>query len=418
MRLCILVSGFCLLASVGLGQDVGVDTILAPRGTLDSGQSVIPRCVVANYGDSTVSAWASMQIEQDGCPVYRDSLLLTNLAPSSRETVAFTGWVPTGRDSMTATAWTECAGDTNPQNDTALVKFFIRVKDVAVYSLVLPDTFRVGDTVRLAAWVGNYGNETETFPVRFFPSPPDSLRRVPPLVWVTLLQGHSARVTAPFAWVVVPGILLVGAHAMLPGDMHPENNMQAETVWIRGTIVKDVEAVAVLAPPSVIDTTRTFVPKGRICSHGTDIATFWSFFLIHDAGGTLIYCDSTQHMFLPGESSDVEYDSVRIRAVGSYVAAESVFMVGDQNSVNDCVRKSFRVVAPGGAEEGSPQAASPKPQATILTGASSLGSLARSVIFDATGRRVLHFKPGICFVLPGSGASPGASGVTKVILTR
>jgi len=68
-----------------------------------------------------------------------------------------------------------------------------------------------------------------------------------------------------------------------------------------------------------------------------------------------------------------------------------------------------KLAAGAGVEESSkPQASSPKPAATVLSGASGVKRLAPSVVFDAMGRRVLNLKPGVCFVTEnGTRFAPG-----------
>jgi hypothetical protein len=149
-------------------HNVGVEDILAPRGTIDSGQTIIPRCIVANYGDSAESLWAFMVVDA-GAIVHSDSLWLPALAPARRETIAFIGWAPECRDSATAIAWTACAGDTYPQNDTCRVRFLVRVKRIDVH-IIEPqngDTFDSGIVITPMCRVTNSGNVSLNFDLRF-----------------------------------------------------------------------------------------------------------------------------------------------------------------------------------------------------------------------------------------------------------
>ncbi len=68
----------------------------------------------------------------------------------------------------------------------------------------------------------------------------------------------------------------------------------------------------------------------------------------------------------------------------------------------------------GGVEEGGqPTAYGSRPAATVLRSVP-----AGAVVFDATGRRVLNPKPGVYFVRQVSDVKRGASDVTKVVVTR
>jgi hypothetical protein len=75
------------------------------------------------------------------------------------------------------------------------------------------------------------------------------------------------------------------------------------------------------------------------------------------------------------------------------------------------------IYATGVEESRKPQAASYKPQPTILSGASGVKRLASCVVFDATGRRVLNPKPGVYFVREAQ-AQAQAQAVRKVIIQR
>jgi hypothetical protein len=74
-----------------------------------------------------------------------------------------------------------------------------------------------------------------------------------------------------------------------------------------------------------------------------------------------------------------------------------------------------------GVEESGPLTAySSQPTATVLT-ASGLKRLARSVVFDAMGRRVVNPKPGVYFVMSEPSAvsrQPSAVFVRKVVIAR
>jgi hypothetical protein len=72
---------------------------------------------------------------------------------------------------------------------------------------------------------------------------------------------------------------------------------------------------------------------------------------------------------------------------------------------------------PGLAEGAKPQAPSRKPAPTILAGASGVGRLASSVLFDAMGRRVVNPKPGVYF-LRNPQAQAQAQAVRKVVIAR
>jgi len=264
MRACILFSAFFLLTSVGLGSNVGVDTILAPRGTIDSGQTIIPRCIVVNYGDSTASLWTFFAID-DGTPQgYLDSLYLPALAPAQRETLEYQPWIPRGRDSMTATAWTVCTGDTFHGDDTCRLRFLSRVKDVAVTQMINPapdTTYDSGYVIRMQCRVWNFGNQSLRFALRFRIYEFDSTVVFEAFRYLNLIAGGSTVVTCLDSCELEPGVYVAECYAIVPGDLHPENNVKRDTFWVRGVITHDVAAgPLILNGPNPIRVGDTVIP--------------------------------------------------------------------------------------------------------------------------------------------------------------
>jgi hypothetical protein len=343
MKFCILVSACCLLTSVGLSLDVGVDTILVPSGTIDSGQSVIPRMVISNMTNEVANNVSTYFMIDDGQPSpYSDSIVGLNMPALATETLAFGGWIPRGRDSMTVIAWVHSLGDTYPQNDTFRQRFLVRVKDIAITQILMPPPDTILDPGQFffpqcRAW--NFGDVTTTFDVRFTIGEYRSTAR-----GVILPPGYMMVVTAPDPCTTGMGIWACAVLAMLAGDMHPENNIVVDTFTVRGTITVDVDARAVLAPTGVVDTTMAITPSGRFGNLGTADATFWAFFSIRNSGGAEIYAESSQAILSPGESADIEYPPTRFSILGYHIAVCSTAMLGDQNSTNDVKYMAFRVV--------------------------------------------------------------------------
>jgi hypothetical protein len=224
-----------LLAALAAGADVGVDTILAPGGTVDSGQVVTPRCVVVNYADSVSSVQVHFGVFDPGGLIYLDSLTITGPAAGARDTVALTAWEPECRDSLLVKAWTTCAGDTNPANDTFVKKFFVRVVDVAVVDIWPDDTtFDSGVVIHPRVRVWNCGNQTKNFGVHFRNPEGGVLSRE-----VTLGAGAST-VVAGDSWTAIPGDWFVAAATdPLVGDLHPENNYDTGRFYVRWTGVEE-----------------------------------------------------------------------------------------------------------------------------------------------------------------------------------
>jgi hypothetical protein len=329
-----------LVASAYAGLDIGIDTIAGIPGTIDSGQSIVPGPVLStSTGGGPGDVY--FEILEQGVPIYRDSSGFPFLDPHVTCTLALSGWMPSARESLEAVAWLHCDGDTYPQNDTFRLRFFVRVKDVAVTQILVPPPDTVYDSGAVfnpQCRVWNFGNVSLTFDVRFRIGTYQSARNV------GLIPGGARVVFAPDPYLAMPGIWSCQVSAIVAGDLHPENNIKVDTFTVRGTILRDVAAVGITEPGLWVDTMRTFFPTGQVTNNGSDSETFWSFFTIYNAGGNPVYAESMQHILGPGETTEVVYGSVRINATGSYVAAESVYLASDQNSTNDVFRKPFHVV--------------------------------------------------------------------------
>lgn len=295
LRFCILVSAFCLLTAVGLGSDVGIDTIARPNGTIDSGEAVVPTCVVHAYtGSGPVDV--HFLIPEAG---YHDSLTLLPLPPGMIDSVKFTPWTPIGRDSMTALAWLYCAGDTNPQNDTFRMRFRVLAAELAL-EITVP---RNGDTLDSGAV--------------FFPQC---------RIWN--LSGHSLMVEVRFT---------IGVYRVT-----------------------------------------------RVFNLG--------------AGGATVVTAPAPYAAMPGAHLLV----VEASTGGRVYADTSWFYVRGGAGVEE-----------GMKDEGGRMNSGP----TILS-AYSVKRLASGVLFDALGRRVLHPKPGVCFLRERLAVNREPSAVIKVVIEK
>ncbi len=317
-------------------------SILAPSGTIDSGQSIIPRLVIRNMSNEpadNVSVWFTIPEAQPS--PYADSVMGLNMDARTTETLAFTGWIPRGRDSMGVVAWTYWQGDSFPKDDTIRNKFLVRVKDIEVTDVVKPapdTTLDSGVVFNPQCRVWNRGNVALNFDVKFRIGAYQSTRNL------NLIAGGATLVTAPAAYTAVPGIWACQCLAVVVGDLHPDNNIKIDTFTVRGERTKDVAAVAVLSPPGVVDTTMMITPQARFANYGVEAADFWGFFTIRNSSGSEIYADSGQVSLNPGDSTDLDFTPIQFSILGNYTAVCSTAMPGDQNSTNDMALRHFRVV--------------------------------------------------------------------------
>jgi hypothetical protein len=145
--------------------DVGVRTVLAPGGSVDSGRAVVPRVVVRNYGNKTVSFPVTMVIGGS----YSQSVQQESLRSLVSDTVVFPAWTAEPVGAVDLTCFVALPRDTNHWNDTlrdtVVVLRPVRPDLGATAILAPPDTIDSGAVVAPSAVVRNFGTLPARFPV-------------------------------------------------------------------------------------------------------------------------------------------------------------------------------------------------------------------------------------------------------------
>ncbi len=321
--------------------DAGMQSILAPVGTVDSANVVAPRCVIRNKGTDvldSVNVFFQMDLGTD--QLYDESTYVLDLPSGGQETLDFPSWTANARDSMTATAWTWFEGDEFPGDDTLKSKFFVRVRDVAVTDIFVPvDTLDSAATCYPQCQVANHGSTTETFDVQFRIGSYTSTSAV-----TGMTPGEVRAVTAPDEYTALPGVWMHTVSAPLTGDVRPGDNTRLDTFWVRGTVQHDVAAEQILAPTGYLDTTTVVTPMARVANYGGVPELFWAWFSIYDTvADAQMYRDSLQVSLGGGSNTVVAFRDTSFKLLGPYAARCSVAVFGDQNVFNNVVEDSFTV---------------------------------------------------------------------------
>jgi hypothetical protein len=319
-----------------LEHDVGVEALLMPD-MVDTGKVVVPEAVVANYGQWSESFPAWFELPSG----FLEMLDVADLEVGMRETLSFPAWRATRRGWNTFSAWTLLSGDEQPANDSASDSLFVRVKDVGITDVDVPDTIWP-DTFRIRVELTNFGNVPLVFPLLL------RLNLVSDTVDVESLMPGESRWVCSDTLRLPPGVWLVNISVRLAGDAHPENNDTSFVLIVRGVIHDDVACEQILVPHAVIDT-GAFTPRARYANYGTSEVTCTTFCWIEDTATDVVVYQDRASVMLPAETcSVVTYDQCTLKVVGPYMVSCSIHLAIDQNWLNNAIHQPFRVGA--GAE--------------------------------------------------------------------
>ena len=150
------------------GNDVGVQSILAPTATQGVNAPVIPSAVVKNYGTSAQASFkAYCQIVGPGKVVrYSDSADVAPLASGEIDTIEFPSWIPLDVELDTVVIWTALVGDEYPDDDLkSSTTDVIVMVDAAVTAITRPFGTKESEHTRIPfepqVTVNNNGSQNE-----------------------------------------------------------------------------------------------------------------------------------------------------------------------------------------------------------------------------------------------------------------
>jgi|GEM_PF-3026045 len=366
-------------------RDVTCRGIIAPVGTYNDGDPVIPSAAVKNLGNVASSFWthfvvnptwdgakpkgefggtgyraaglnsqvatgksglksaksvvggSSVSVPQSafsGKPPqdlpYHESLYVA-LLPGDSTAVSFPLWTASP-GSHRADCYTTLAGDADRSNDTAHSSISVGQHDVGTVAVLAPQGTIAPDQVVIPrASVRNYGTTPESF-WTFFRIPGSTYRDS---VFAPLAPG--AEDTLDFAgWAAVPGDYVGRCSTGLTTDAIRQNDTASRSFHVA---IHDVGAVAVLAPQGTI-VPGPVVPRAWVHNYGITPENFWAFFYIPGSS----YRDS---VFLPlAAGADETLDFASWTAVpGDYVGRCSTGLATDGNRLNDTTSLTFRVAS-------------------------------------------------------------------------
>ncbi|HTW92911.1 MAG TPA: CARDB domain-containing protein [bacterium] len=321
-------------------QDVGVDSIYAPLGIVDSGTTVTPQAHVTNHGTGTATFMARFRIGTS----YRDSQNVMNLTSGSSRTLNFTNWPANTSGTYAALCTLALTGDSVPGNNWKQDSFTVMAihRDVSVERMIEPNG--VVDSGRVftpQAIVRNYGNIASSFPVIFKIGSgyADTMQ-------VSSLPPQDSQLVTFAYWTASPtGTFATRCSTALAGDTSASNDKVSDSVKV---IVRTTDAgvLHIIAPADTVDSGSVYAPKAVVRNFGL---TALSFPVRMTIGA---YAD-TQHVtsLASHESLTVTFKNWTVPQRGLATAACSTLATGDQDPTNDLASMSlFRRVRDVGVE--------------------------------------------------------------------
>lgn len=202
--------------------DVGVVEIIAPKGVIDSGTTLIPRVRVTNFGTEAVLFPISLQIGSWVQTRYK------TLLAGQTDTVGFPQWTAQTAGWYMVKCSTALTGDLVSANDWLIDSILVRVLDVGVVNIVAPGRIVTPDTIMPQAWIKNYGTcPSGSFDVKFeiLPGYADTFNIF------NLAVGESLLVSfAP--WVDSCGSYTLKCSTMLVLDCNSSNDYKTGNVLV------------------------------------------------------------------------------------------------------------------------------------------------------------------------------------------
>jgi M6 family metalloprotease-like protein len=313
-------------------RDVGVTRLLAPAGTLDSGNVVTPACSVYNYGTTTETYPVRMYFGG----FYDNTATVTAHAPGTRAYVTFPNWTATQRGTFALTCTTRMTGDAIPANDRQTGTVTVRVVDAQAVSIDAPTgTVDSGTMVTPRATVRNNGTVEATFDVRLSIGSGYANTQT-----VAALAAGSSRAVSFAQWTAAQrGTFATLCTTMLAGDVAPANNRVSDQFNVA---VHDVEAVAITSPAGVI-TPGAVIPAARVRNNGTAREPVQVVFAIQ---ARQPYRDSViLPNGLPFSDTAISFRSWNAPP-GRFVAGCTTRLASDQVPANDGKRLAFTAGSP------------------------------------------------------------------------
>jgi hypothetical protein len=319
--------------------------IVAPSGTVDSGQVAIPQAWVRNLGSSAVSCSVAFRISTG----YVNRQYIADLVAKDSIEISFQNWTSGPRGTYAVSCSTELAGDQHPENDKQTGTVIVGVVDMSCLRIVAPsDTVDSGKVVVPQAWVRNLGSSAVSCSIAFRVAGGYLQRHYVD----SLAAGESTLVSFPNWSAGQRGAYAISCSTELAGDQHPENDRQTGLVVVS---VLDMTCFQIVAPSGTVDSGHVVTPQAWVKNLGSSAASCSVAFRI----GTDYLSRAYVKALATNDSLLLSFQNWTAGPRGTYSISCSTELAGDLRPANDkqtgtvvvhvADMTCLRIIAPSGA---------------------------------------------------------------------
>lgn len=325
----------------------------------DSTQTVTPLCSLYNYGNTTVSYNAQLDIGT----FYPSTFNVVNHAPKTTIPATFSSYTDWPRGTHTVTCISQLATDSRRSNDTLVSVITVHVHDVGTQEINYPTgNLDSAATFTPQAKVKNYGNVQETFNVKYTINGPTKTTWTDDSM-VTIGAGNTLAIDFAQWEVIGAGNYTTKCSTELTGDMNNSNDKQDSVFTVVGQMDYNVGTVAIYMPTAGdIDSTATITPQAKVKNYGSNTETFNVKFTI-TGPAKATWVDDSSVTLTSGQELTINFADWTVGPQGDYTAKCSTELATDMFADNDKKQVLFTiVVAPPGTPGWALKESIPHPQ--------------------------------------------------------
>jgi hypothetical protein len=309
-------------------RDMGVDSIMTPKGNINFGVTVTPQARVTNHGTGNANFQLKLRIGM----FYDESTSVFGLASGASATRSFTNWTPDSLGTFAVSCTVLQSLDQVLTNNLALDSCTVITleEDAGVMRVVAPrGLVDSGAVLAPQAMVRNFGTDTISFPAIFKVGTYTDTQQVTNLASLdSLLVTFDNWTAEPVGW------LTTRCSTALADDSNATNNARSDSVHviIRTT---DVGAVRFTAPPDTVDSGTVVPVKAWVRNFGLEMQSFPVRVRLGSMYGDTVQVDS----LAAGESLEVTFADYPVAYRGPQTVRCSTMLAGDQDVSNNLVWK-------------------------------------------------------------------------------